>query len=156
MFLVLRQDKLKLKLHISWACTAGLKPKGGKKEVKLDTSDLPITQREHNSATDSSPVSVASSFDFIWLGSDNTFKSKTRLGQHCFMHPAWEYNERSWKPVKKALPADRTGNAKNIKWGLVVLEKDRKTAGRYRNWMEKEYEFKDKTNNHSNTWFKFI
>lgn len=48
------------------------------------------------------------------------------------MHPAWEYNERSWKPEKKALPADRTRNAKNIKWGLVVLEKARKTAGRYR------------------------
>lgn len=48
------------------------------------------------------------------------------------MHPAWDYNERSWKPVKKALPADRTRNAKNIKWGLVVLEKARKTAGRYR------------------------
>lgn len=48
------------------------------------------------------------------------------------MRPAWEYIERSWKPVQKALPADRTGNAKEHKLGPVVLEKDRKTAGRYR------------------------
>lgn len=72
------------------------------------------------------------------------------------MRPAWEYIERSWKPVQKALPADRTGNAKEHKLGPVVLEKDRKTAGRYRDWKEKEYELKGNTNNHSNTWFKFI
>lgn len=104
---------------------------GGKKEVKL-TPQTSQPHREHNnSATDSSPVSVASSFDFIRLGSDNTFKSKMRLGQHCFMHPAWEYNERSWKPVQKALPADRTGNAKEHKMGAGGAG-ERKTAGRYR------------------------